>query len=231
MSAQQKPTGDDFNILAVDFTAPDAAEQFAKSLRETGFAVIKNHGVSEEEIGELYADWKTFFEDDMRTNYRHDLYADTKGVEGLFEMRSENAKDSKFKDLKRFYHFYKERESSLPPLPSGLEERTAAFFDKMAGVGDTMLEWLDEQTPDEVKKSFSMPLREMPHAIKEGEASQSLLRIIQYPELDDSVQQGEVRAAAHEDINLITLLVAGSEPGLEAQDRDGNWHPVPCDSS
>ena len=39
-----------------------------------------------------------------------------------------------------------------------------------------------------------------------------------------------MRAAAHEDINLITLLVTGSEPGLQARDKQGNWHDVPCQS-
>ena len=39
----------------------------------------------------------------------------------------------------------------------------------------------------------------------------------------------QLRAAAHEDINLITLLVAGTRPGLEAKDKNGNWHEITTD--
>jgi isopenicillin N synthase-like dioxygenase len=43
------------------------------------------------------------------------------------------------------------------------------------------------------------------------------------------VEPGAVRAAAHEDINLITLLPAATQPGLEVQDLKGNWHKIECD--
>jgi len=56
-----------------------------------------------------------------------------------------------------------------------------------------------------------------------------LLRILHYPPLTASVADGAVRAAEHEDINLITLLPAATAPGLEVKDVHGNWHAVPCD--
>ena len=56
-----------------------------------------------------------------------------------------------------------------------------------------------------------------------------LLRIIHYPPLDGTEEPDAIRGAAHEDINLITLLVAGTEPGLQVQDIHGNWHDVSCD--
>ena len=59
-------------------------------------------------------------------------------------------------------------------------------------------------------------------------SEQSLLRILHYPPLEEEVEVGASRAAEHEDINLITLLLAGSEPGLQAKDRDGNWHEIAC---
>ena len=57
----------------------------------------------------------------------------------------------------------------------------------------------------------------------------NLLRIIHYPPLDGNEEDGAIRGSAHEDINLITLLVSGTEPGLQVQDTDGNWHDVSCD--
>ena len=52
---------------------------------------------------------------------------------------------------------------------------------------------------------------------------------IHYPPVENA-EQGATRAAAHEDINLITLLLSGSKPGLQAKDADGNWHDISCDS-
>ena len=46
----------------------------------------------------------------------------------------------------------------------------------------------------------------------------------------EEAEPGAIRAAAHEDINLITLLLSGSKPGLQAQDANGNWHDVACDA-
>ena len=56
-----------------------------------------------------------------------------------------------------------------------------------------------------------------------------LLRILHYPPLNGNEQKGAIRGAAHEDINLITLLVAGTQPGLQVQDINGTWHDVSCD--
>ena len=69
-----------------------------------------------------------------------------------------------------------------------------------------------------------MPLPDM---IKDS--TSHLLRIIHYPPLNGTEQMGAIRGGAHEDINLITLLVAGTEPGLQVKDLDGNWHNVSCD--
>ena len=69
-----------------------------------------------------------------------------------------------------------------------------------------------------------MPLRRM----VEG-SPQTLFRILHYPPLAGDEEAGAVRAAAHEDINLITLLVAATAPGLQVQDAGGRWLDVPAD--
>ena len=71
-----------------------------------------------------------------------------------------------------------------------------------------------------------MPLDEM---MRESQMA-SFLRILHYPPVEEQIEEGAIRAAAHEDINLITLLLAGSQPGLQAQDSAGNWHDVSCDT-
>jgi isopenicillin N synthase-like dioxygenase len=69
-----------------------------------------------------------------------------------------------------------------------------------------------------------MPLHKM---VEHSE--QNLLRILHYPPLglgSDAQRitaDGAVRAAAHEDINLITLLPAATYPGLQVKTKDGEW--------
>jgi isopenicillin N synthase-like dioxygenase len=60
-------------------------------------------------------------------------------------------------------------------------------------------------------------------------SAQTLLRVLHYPPLGGDEEEGAVRAAAHEDINLITLLVAATAPGLQLRDARGDWHDVPAD--
>ena len=83
--------------------------------------------------------------------------------------------------------------------------------------------WIQAQAPAEVTADLSMPLDEMM-----ADSDQSLLRILHYPPVE-AAEPGAIRAAAHEDINLITLLLSGSKPGLQAKDAEGNWHDVACD--
>ena len=88
----------------------------------------------------------------------------------------------------------------------------------------TLLGWIQVETPRDVSSLFSMPLPDMV-----TDSKTNLLRIIHYPPLDGKEEDGAVRGSAHEDINLITLLVAGTQPGLQVQDTNGNWHDISCD--
>ena len=204
----------EFNVLAIDPNEAGASKKFVKSLKETGFAILKNHPISSEEISTMYDAWAGFFASDEKFNFAPQGGAQN----GYFGFKSENAKGAQHKDLKEFFHVYQNA-----TVPSSVEETTRSFHAKMLGVGRLLLSWLDEESPEDVKGDLSEALTSM---IDGSDAN--LLRIIHYPPLDESVEPGEVRAAAHEDINLITLLVTGSEPGLQAQDVEGNWHDVPC---
>jgi len=63
-----------------------------------------------------------------------------------------------------------------------------------------------------------------------ADSTQSLLRVLHYPPIEQGdAEPGAIRAGAHEDINLITLLPAANEPGLQVKARDGSWLDVPCD--
>jgi isopenicillin N synthase-like dioxygenase len=75
--------------------------------------------------------------------------------------------------------------------------------------------------PEEVRAKLSEPLSGM---VKNTQ--QTLFRVLHYPPLKGKIEKGAVRSAPHEDINLITLLPAATETGLEVQDVKGNWHQV-----
>ncbi|MDJ0614284.1 MAG: 2OG-Fe(II) oxygenase family protein [Rhizobiaceae bacterium] len=206
----------DFNVLAISYDDPYAGQKFAKSLHETGFAILKDHPVSAAKIERMYDTWKSFFDRDDKAEFA----VKPDEVHGYHGFKSENAKGSAHKDLKEFYHVYEDR-----PVPDGVEGETRPFQSEMIGIGRTLLGWLDDNSPENIKGALSEPLVEMVNG-----SNDSLLRILHYPPVEEDITPGEVRAAEHEDINLITLLVTGSEPGLQAKDKDGNWHDVPCQS-
>ena len=204
----------EFSVLAVSPSDPNAPTKFAKSLRETGFAVIKDHNINMAEISAMYDVWQPYFADESKVNDATEMGDPS----GYFGYKSENAKGAEQKDLKEFYHVYQKNN-----LPGGVSDVTKNFHTKMVGMGTMLLDWLDQVTPEDVKSQLKMPFKDM---VKDSESN--LLRVLHYPPLPDDVQPGEVRAAAHGDINLITLLVTGSEPGLQAQDINGDWHDIPC---
>lgn len=204
------------NIKKIDFKSSTASKEFVFSLHETGFAVLINHPISIDLINDVYEDWGKFFSNQSKFNY---LYKPEE-QSGYFPFKSENAKDSLMKDLKEFFHLFPHT-----ILPSGLRESTVLLRSALNKLGVELLSWLDECSPLVVKNYFSEKLSEM---VKDS--SGTLLRILHYPPLDfESRKTGAVRAAAHEDINLITLLPAATAPGLQVKGNDGNWYDVLCD--
>lgn len=209
-------TPQDMRVLRVVYGSPDAPKQFAESLRTTGFAVIANHPIPHDLIRDVFAEWGKYFDSPTETKMKDKFDAKTQA--GYFPFKTENAKDSKVKDLKEFFHLFLETS-----VPQGLSPKTREMYDRMNGLGVELLGWLQENTPDSIRKLFSMPLTMMSSGSKE-----TLLRPIHYPGLKGDEEPGAIRAAAHEDINLITLLPAATAPGLQVKDLQGNWHDVEC---
>ena len=201
-------------VETVDYKAADAAETLARSLRDTGFAVLANHPITPDRIDAIYGAWGDFFAGDGK----FDFAVQPPAHDGYFAFRSENAKDSPVKDLKEFFHVYPGCR-----LPADIEALTRQIYADLDNLGRELLGWIQAQAPAEVTDDLSMPLDKM----MEG-SDQSLLRILHYPPVE-TAEPGAIRAAAHEDINLITLLLSGSKPGLQAMDADGNWRDVACD--
>lgn len=206
-----------FNIKVVDMKAPDWPTIFIKSFKNTGFAIIKNHDIDFGNIDVLYKQWAEFF----KSSKKHLYMSSDDSNSGYIPFRTENAKDNPIKDLKEFYHTFYPFEN----LPQGVSKMyTDKVGKEMLNLGRHLLFALQPHLPQELTKIQKLPLHQM---IKESRSN--LMRILHYPPLAGDVEPGAIRAAAHEDINLITLLPAATQPGLEVMDLQGEWHKVQCD--
>jgi isopenicillin N synthase-like dioxygenase len=202
------------HVLTVDYYAPNAPEMFCKSLKETGFAVLSNHPISTQLVSDVYKLWEDFFRAETKQQY---LYQKP-SQDGYFPFGTESAKDSKVSDLKEFYHYY-----PWGKIPPSIHAKSQQMYAELTMLAERLLQWVEDYLPREVAQQLSMPLS---HMITD--AKNTLLRVLHYPPLNGDIPPGAVRAAAHEDINLITLLPAATAPGLEVQDVHGNWHAVTC---
>lgn len=203
------------DVLQVVYGAEDAGARLASSLRSTGFAVLGDHPIPSDLVGETYAEWERFFADPAK----HDYTFNPESQDGYFPFRSENAKGRAQKDLKEFFHVY-----PATRLPEGVSEGTRRLYAALSRLAGELLGLIEAHTPRGVRAGLSRPLP----AMIEG-SPHTLLRVLHYPPLDGNEEKGAVRAAAHEDINLITLLVAATAPGLQACDTRGQWRDVPAD--
>lgn len=208
-------SGVGMDVLTVRHGREDSGELLARSLRGTGFAVVTGHPVPRDLTQRVYDEWERFF----ASPEKHRFTFDPKRQDGYFPFRSENAKGYPRKDLKEFFHVY-----PGTVLPEGMSDATVRLYAALAALAGELLALLEDHTPAAVRSALSMPLREM----IEG-SPQTLFRILHYPPLSGREEEGAVRAAAHEDINLITLLVAATAPGLQVLDALGRWRDVPAD--
>lgn len=203
------------SVLTVNLQDSNAKELFPLSLRDTGFAVVTNHPISADLINAVYDEWAKFFNGQEKFDYTFDK--DTQA--GYFPFKSENAKGYPVKDLKEFYHFY-----DAHGLPKGFSDNTKTLKTQLFSLAATLLQWIEDATPEEIRCNFSMPL----HTMVDG-CEKNLLRILNYPPLVDNDEEGAIRAAPHEDIDLLTLLVAANEPGLQVKNSIGEWYDVSCE--
>lgn len=203
-------------LEAVDYHSPTAAKDFVESLRQTGFGVLKNHPIEQQRVSDIYQHWEQFFNSAEKDSF---LY--NKGTQdGFFPTSvSEIAKGFKKKDIKEYYHYY-----PWGKCPERLRAEIHSYYESTLSLASELLNWIEAESPSDVSKHYREPLSNM---IKDS--GQTLLRILHYPPLKGDEEPDAIRAAAHEDINLITLLPSANEPGLQVRAKDGSWIDVPCD--
>jgi isopenicillin N synthase-like dioxygenase len=210
-----------FRLYAQDFAA--FSEALGRSFARYGFAVISDHGLHQAHIDAALADARAFFAlpEETKRRYR---------IEGAFGQRGytpfgvETAKDAEHFDLKEFWHVGR----ALPPghpyrssMPDNVWPGEVPGFRSHETWLYKALENLGEKVLSAIARYLGLDTTWFEPAVRDGN---SVLRLLHYPPAP--FDGPNVRAAAHEDINTITLLLGAEEAGLELLDRDGAWLPV-----
>ena len=207
-------------VPTINLQDADANERLVQSLRDTGFAVITNHGIPASVFEDCYKAWAGFFQ---HPTYKTRFTFKKETQSGFFPIKSENAKGATVADIKEFFHYFGNNPTiseQLPALPLNLRRVTAEAFISLEALSVKLLNTLERATPIGVNKCD----RQWADAVTG--CWNTLFRILHYPPLGRDVEKGAVRAAAHEDINFLTLLPAATQPCLEVQDNFGVWHEI-----
>lgn len=200
-------------------------DALGRAWRETGFVGVRDHGIDDAIIGNAYDAFEAFFALPAEVKQRYHQ-AGGGGARGYTGFGVEQAKDHDVPDLKEFWHVGREIDAGNNPAPDiltpnrwpvevpGFRAAALSLYSALDELGSRILsalaldiglkrDWFDDKT----------------------QFGNSILRPIHYPPIGQ-IEPGAVRAAQHEDINLITLLIGSKEQGLEILSRDGQWVPV-----
>ncbi|SFU72274.1 Isopenicillin N synthase [Pustulibacterium marinum] len=204
---------------------PKRKEKFTKEIgdayEQIGFVALKGHFLSDELIDNLYAEIKKFFELPVDTKEKYEIEG-IGGQRGYTSFGKESAKGKKEGDLKEFWHFgqYVENNPELEKVypPNVMVDELPGFNE----VGKETYKML-EKTAQYVLRALALHLDlEETYFDKYIKNGNSILRPIHYPPIKEEPKNA-VRAAAHGDINLITLLMGAQGKGLQVQNHKGEW--------
>lgn len=196
-------------VKVTNLRSPEFANDMVESVVNTGFVVLTHHGIDHGLIKETQSAWRLFFLSDQE--YKNEYVNLTDPNMGYKGMKQEKAVGALKPDLKEFFHWKPGQR-----MPNEVWALTQTMFYQLEDVGMKVLKVLDQCVSD--FKGFQDSC---------WNSDNTILRSLYYPAMDFNAEKGAVRAAAHEDINFITLLVAASAPGLQVKDTQGNWHNVP----
>jgi isopenicillin N synthase-like dioxygenase len=201
-----------------------AATAFGDAFARTGFAVVSDHGIPQTLISTALAATRAFFALPEATKAAY-VVPGGGGQRGLTPFGIEAAKGAARADLKEFWHMGRD----LPPghrlaanMPANLwpaeipafQPAISALFAALDAAGRRML------------RAIAVHLGLAPDFFDEPVAEgNSILRLLHYPPVADA-PAGAIRAGAHEDINVITLLLGAEEAGLQLLGKDGEWHDI-----
>ncbi|MXO69685.1 isopenicillin N synthase family oxygenase [Altererythrobacter marinus] len=215
------------DIASVSIARPlsEVSEEIGRSFEEYGFAVIRDHGIPADLIARAEDLSKAFFAlpDAVKRAYH---VPGGGGARGYTPFGTEKAKDAEVHDLKEFWHVGR----SLPeghPLSEfmapniwpaeidGFRETFEALYAAFEQAGGRVLEAIALHLG--LERTWFAP------TVEDGN---SVMRLLHYPPLTGADAEGAIRAAAHGDINTITLLLGAEEAGLELLTAGGEWKAI-----
>ena len=196
------------------------SDDLGGSFQRYGFAVVADHGLDEQVIEAAIDDAKAFFALPEEVKRRYHVPG-TGGARGLTPFGVEAAKGAAAVDLKEFWHVGRElpeghpyrrymRDNLWPTEVEGFREHLYGMFTAMDDLGRKIL------------RAIARYLRLADDFFDDKvEMGNSVLRMLHYPPVPADAPG--VRAGAHEDINVITLLLGAEEAGLQLKEKDGSW--------
>lgn len=199
-------------------------ESLHEGLKDYGFIVLKDHEVPQTLFDQAYQLLEKFFSLPVDSKMK---YAKVHGGQrGYTPFGKEHAKDSPVMDLKEFWHVGREVPSThkfskyypnnvWPEEIPEFKEVFSTLYSSLNHAGKTMLQALT--FPLDVPQNY------FDYMVEDGN---SILRLLHYPPIPAGTDPRCLRAAPHEDINLITILPAATASGLQLKDRDGSWLDV-----
>ncbi|GAA4270290.1 isopenicillin N synthase family dioxygenase [Hyunsoonleella aestuarii] len=210
-----------------DFVSEDSTRkqkfvnEIGKAYEDIGFVALKGHFLSDALVENLYKEVKSFFSLPTETKQKYEIPG-IGGQRGYVSFGKESAKGKKEGDLKEFWHFgqYVDNNEALKKeYPDNVYVEELPEFNKIGKETYKML----EKTAKYVLRALALYLGlEETYFDAFIYNGNSILRPIHYPPIKEEPKEA-VRAAAHGDINLITLLMGAQGRGLQVQNHKGEW--------
>ncbi|MEE2962223.1 MAG: 2-oxoglutarate and iron-dependent oxygenase domain-containing protein [Myxococcota bacterium] len=200
-------------------------QQLGEALTQLGFFAVSNHSVDLTLVDKAYNVAAAFFQqsNEVKNAYEKKEYLGKRGYVGFAK---ERAKGMGAADLKEFWHIGQQLPAGHPlervypknlwPKSNDAPQQFRDAFTRLYKQYEACAKTLLEACSSFLKLGPDF----LPSLAEHGD---SIQRIIHYPPLPETAPKGALRAAAHEDINLITLLCESTAPGLEILHRDGTW--------
>lgn len=217
-------------LLGSSLETEKFSNELFSALQNTGFVIIKNHSIPADLLNSAYKILEKFFALSTESKKKY-IYPEKGGLRGYTPFGVEHAKDSSVADLKEFWHVgqMSAAPSSTSAYPKNIwpdqqdfpefKEVFTKIYSMLENIGQILLRAL--ATPLKVDEHY------FDNLVQNGN---SILRLLHYPPIPNNSDKTAIRAAAHEDINFITLLVGASSSGLEVLDRKTNkWLRIETD--
>jgi isopenicillin N synthase-like dioxygenase len=201
------------------------AQELGGWFERYGFAIVADHGVDQSVIDTALSHAQEFFA--LPRDTKRDFWIPNSGGQrGYTAFGVETAKESSVADLKEFWHTGRDLPTGHPNakfMPPNVPVTAVDGFDATQKEMFAAFDALGIRILRAIARYLELPIDFFDKKVAEGN---SILRTLHYPAMSDDATPGAIRAGAHTDINVITLLFGAEEPGLQLQDKSGDWLPV-----